>query len=233
MKRAAYLACVLPMAALLAGHAHAAASDDVRLTISKTACEGADSGDMSTVIYATNRGSQPVIVELQYDSKPAGQIFALFDTSLAPLQDRFPKTEQRQLAPGERAAIGCTVNYRADSSGGSYNPIDVVVRVKQARYPDAAAGPAASGEEQAQQFAAFILQPDVPACTSGTHPAGLLYLVNLHPFKALNGTITYAGGKTTDFKIPPLGVKRAGCSNGDGAVASLSHVEFAGSAPAP
>jgi hypothetical protein len=233
MKKAAQIARVLPVVALLAAHVHAAALDDVKLTISNTMCDGADPGDMSTVIYATNHGAQPVIVQLQYDSKPAGQVFALFDGHLAPLQDRFPKTEERQLAPGEKAAIGCTVNYRADSGGGTYNPIDVVVTVKEARYPDAAAAPGATNEEQAQQFAAFILQPGVPACASGVHPAGLLYLVNLHPFKTLNATLTYAGGKMTDFKLPPLGVKRAGCTNGDGAVASLSHVEFAVSTPAP
>jgi hypothetical protein len=186
-------------------HVRAAAVNPVQLTISKTRCEGSIPDDMSMLIYATNHGSEPLIVDLQYDSKPGGQIFALLDSTLAPLQDHFPKTEQRLLAPGEKVAVGCTVNYRADPNGGSYNPIDVVVSVKETRHVDAAVSPNSVPEEQPQQFAAFILQSDVPACVSGARPAGLLYVVNLHPFKSLNGTIMHAGGKSNDFKLPPLG----------------------------
>jgi hypothetical protein len=227
MNKAVHAATILSMIAVIPCHVRAAAINPVQLTISKTTCEGSIPGDMSMLIYATNHGSEPLVVDLQYDSKPGGQVFALFDSTLAPLQDHFPKTEQRLLAPGQKVAVGCTVNYRADPNGGSYNPIDVVVTVKEARRLEGAAGPSSGPEEQPQQFAAFILQPDVPACGSGPRPAGLLYLVNLHPFKSLNGTIMHAGNKTNDFKLPPLGFIRAGCSNGDGAVDSISHLEFA------
>jgi hypothetical protein len=232
MNKAVHAALILSIIAAVTNPVHAAAVDHVQLTISKTTCDGSIPADMSTVIYATNQGSEPLIVSLQYDSKPGGQIFALFDSSLAPLQDHFPKTEQRLLAPGQKLAVGCTVNYRADPNGGSYNPIDVVVTIKGTQHVDSAAAANSVPEEQPQQFAAFILQPDVPACGSGAHPAGLLYLVNLHPFKSLNGTIMHAGGKTNDFKLPPLGFIRAGCSNGDAAVGSISHLEFAEAAAA-
>jgi hypothetical protein len=199
----------------------AAAIDDITLQVSTDICDGSNPADNSYVIYAQNTNTARVVnANFSYDSNPSGQTFPMFDSSMSPVTDRFPKNHNTFLQPGSRVAIGCTINYRASAQPRSYTPVPVVVTKAGAAYVDPATP---EPTEQALGFVGFYSQVGFSACTGGSLPPGLIYVVNLHPYKRLQAAIALApqSGKppppkpdTLNVDLKPLMVTRAGCSNG-------------------
>jgi hypothetical protein len=195
MKRSfgrAFVAFTLVASFGLSHPVEAAAIDDIRLEVRAERCEGFDPGDKSFVVYATNVSpSQSIDARFKYDSVPAQQHFILFDASLKPITDRFPKYHARRLEPREALPIGCTSTYRAPLERTGALTVPVVITIQGAKYVDPGEPEAPSAD--AGSFAAFTLQGSINECGPGARPAGLLYVVNLHPFARLSASITLIG----------------------------------------
>ena len=204
---------------LAASHtAAAAAIDEIRIDVSHDACEGFGAKAMSFIVYATNASeSRSVDGNFKYDSSPAQQHFILFDANLDPITDRFPKFYTRRLGPRERAAIGCTLTYRASPQPPGPLHVPVVITVQGASYVEPNA-PVASPEGP-RGFAAFFLQGGVNECGAGAKPPGMLFLLNLHPYAHLSASMNvldeHGNRSAMTSNLPPLSTLRAGCSNGN------------------
>jgi hypothetical protein len=222
MKRAngsAVGACALTFAisSLFSHSANAAAIDDIRVEVSREACEGLAASQRNFIVYATNLNpSQSIDAHFKYDSVPAQQHFILFDAGLNPITDRFPKFHARRLAPQETAPIGCMNTVRAAPRPPGPLNLAIVITKQNASYvePNAPESP-----EDALASAAFYLQDGVDECAQGVKPPGLFYLVNLHPYARLSASIKLLddrGNRMGDVaaNIAPLSAVRAGCSNG-------------------
>ena len=208
-QRAVPLAVVMSLVAI--NGASAAAIDDIKIEESHDLCAGKDASDENYVVYATNLNpTQTIDVTFKYDSSPSRQHFILFDANLDPVTDRFPKAHTRRLLPNELARIGCSYTYRAAATSQNPSRVQLVITKVTAAY--VAAGTVDLPSEEARDFAAFILQGGMSECGPGARPPGMLYLVNLHPYAGLSGSV----GPTAQgaFQLSPLGIKRLGCSNG-------------------
>jgi hypothetical protein len=140
----------------------------------------------------------------------------LFDVSLNPITDRFPKFHIRRLKPHESARIGCTYTYRAAAKPPGPLRVPIVITKQSASYMDASAGEA---PEDARSFAAFLLQGGINECGPGAKPPGLLYLVNLHPYARLSASMNLLDDHGTRVglltpTLSPLSSTRVACSNG-------------------
>jgi hypothetical protein len=207
------------LAMLLAGsHFGVAATlDDIKIDVSHDLCEGAGANDKNFIVYATNlNASQTIDANFKYDTNPPQQHFILFDASLNPITDRFPKFHMRRLGPHETAAIGCTDSYRAAPKPPGPLTVPILISKQSAGYVDANAPEA---PEDARSFAGFLLQGGINACAAGAKPPGLFYLINLHPYARLSASMNLlddhgakVGVLTPD--LSPLGATRVGCSNG-------------------
>ena len=211
---------LLGLAVLLAAsHTVAAAPlDDVNLEVSRDPCEGAGANDRNFIVYASNLSSnQTIDANFKYDSSPAQQHFILFDAGLNPITDRFPKFHSRRLAPRETVPVGCTYTYRASPRPPTPVAIPILIAKQSASYvqPNAPETP----PEDANTFAAFLLQGGINECGPGAKPPGLFYLVNLHPYARLSASISLLDdrGSRVGVLTPnllPLSATRVGCSNG-------------------
>jgi len=196
----------------------AAAIDDVKLEVSHDHCEDTGANDKSFIVYATNlNASQTIDANFKYDSTPPQQHFILFDASLNPITDRFPKFHVRRLRSRESAGIGCTYTYRAAPQPPGPLSVPMVITTQSASYVDAN-GPE-SPPEDARSFAAFFLQGGINACAAGAKPPGLFYLVNLHPYARLSASMNLlddhgARVGTLTPNLSPLSATRVACSNG-------------------
>jgi hypothetical protein len=188
------------------------------IDISDDTCEDSGGNAQNQVVYATNLNSnQTVDAKFKYDSVPAQQHFILFDASLNPVTDRFPKSQTRRLAPGETAAIGCTVTYRASPRAPGPMAVPIAIAKQSASYVDPSTP--APDPADARSFAAFYLQGGANECGAGAKPPGLLYLVSLHPYARLSASINLLDdrGKRVGAQtiyLPPLSASRVACSNG-------------------
>ena len=207
---------VLAIVLTVSHTAFPAALDDIRIEVSHDSCEGF--ADKSRIVYATNLNpSQTVDANFKYDSVPAQQHFILFDASLNPITDRFPKFRQRRLAPREVAKIGCTFTLRASQQPPGPLPVPIVVDKQSASYVEPGAPEARP--DDARSFAAFYLQGGINECGPGTKPPGLFYLVNLHPYARLSASMNLLDDRGTRVgtltpNLSPLNAMRVGCSNG-------------------
>jgi hypothetical protein len=196
----------------------AAAIDDIKVEISREPCEGFSANDKSFIVYATNLNpNQSVDANFKYDSTPAQQHFILFDASLNPITDRFPKFYTRRLTPREAAPIGCTTTYRAAPRPPGPLKLPIVITKQNASYVQSNAPEAPP--EDARSFAAYYLQDGISECAQGARPPGLFYIVNLHPYARLSVSMNLLGerGNSVGALAPtlaPLSAMRAGCSNG-------------------
>ncbi len=205
---------------------YAAAIDDIRVEVSREACEGLAASQKSFIVYATNLNpNQSIDAHFKYDSVPAQQHFILFDASLNPITDRFPKFHARRLAPRETAPIGCMNTFRAAPRPPGPLNLPLVITTQSASYvePNAPEAPA----EDARALAAFYLQDGIDECAQGAKPPGLLYLVNLHPYARLSASIKLLDDRGNNVgvvaaNIAPLSAVRAGCSNGSSKPASIT-----------
>ena len=212
-------ACALMLAtALFFSHSiNAAAIDDVRVEVSREACEGLAASQKNYIVYATNLNpSQSIDAHFKYDSVPAQQHFILFDAGLNPITDRFPKFHARRLAPRETAPIGCMYTLRAAPRPPGPLNLPLVITKQSASYvePNTPEAP-----EDALASATFYLQDGIDECAPGAKPPGLFYFVNLHPYARLSASIKLLddrGNRVGDVaaNIAPLSAVRAGCSNG-------------------
>jgi hypothetical protein len=205
----------------------AAAIDDIQVEISREPCEGFNSNDNSFTVYAINLNpSQSVVANFKYDSAPAQQHFILFDASLNPITDRFPKFHSRRLAPRESVPIGCTTTYRASPRPPGPLKLPLVITKQNASYVQANAPEAPP--EDAGSFAAYYLQDGIGECAQGARPPGLFYIVNLHPYARLSVSINLLGERGNSVgalapNLAPLSAMRAGCSNGSSKPGSISN----------
>ena len=219
------MGCMTPYRTLIvlgmwaASHTAAAAPlDDVKLEVSSDLCAGAGANDTNFIVYATNLNSnQTIDANFKYDSSPAQQLFILFDASLNPITDRFPKFHTRRLAPRETAPIGCTFTYRASPRPPGPLTVPLVIAKQSASYVEANA--AEAPPEDARSFAAFLLQGGINQCGPGAKPPGLFYLVNLHPFARLSAALNLLDDHGTRVgvlspNLTALGATRVACSNG-------------------
>jgi hypothetical protein len=204
---------------LAASHTVAAAAiDDLKVEVSQQPCEGFNATDKSFIIFANNSNpNQSIDANFKYDSVPAQQHFILFDASLNPITDRFPKFHALRLAPHESARIGCTYTYRAAPQPPGPFSVPIVIVKQSAAYVDANATEAPP--EDARFFAAFLLQGGINECAAGAKPPGLFYLVNLHPYARLSASMNLLDEHGTRVgvltpNLSPLSVTRVGCSNG-------------------
>jgi hypothetical protein len=218
-------ALMLEIPLLFSHSANAAAIDDIRVEVSREACEGLAASQGNFIVYATNLNpSLSIEAHFKYDSVPAQQHFILFDPGLNPITDRFPKFHARRLAPGETARIGCMNTFRAAPRPPGPLNLPLVVTKQSASYVDPNSPEAT---EDARASAAFYLQDGIDACVQGAKPPGLFYLVNLHPYARLSASIKLLddrGNRVGDVaaNIPPLSAMRAGCSNGLSKPASIT-----------
>ena len=195
----------------------AAALDDIKLEVSQDLCEGAGANDKNFVVYAVNlNANQTIDANFKYDSNPPQQHFILFDASLNPITDRFPKLHVHRLKPHESARIGCTYTYRAAANPPGPLRVPIVTTKQSASYIDAGATEA---PEDARSFAAFLLQGGINECGPGAKPPGLLYLVNLHPYARLSAALNLLDDHGTRVgqltpTLSPLSGTRVACSNG-------------------
>jgi hypothetical protein len=237
-----FSAWVLMTATLLAfSHTvSAAAIDDIKVDISREPCEGFSANDKSFIVYATNLNpTLGVDASFKYDSTPAQQHFILFDASLNPITDRFPKFYTRRLAPRETTPIGCTMTYRAAPEPPGPLRLSLLITKQSASYvaPNA---PEAT-PENAPAFAAFYLQGGIGECGQGARPPGLFYIVNLHPYARLSVSMNLLGDRGNRVgalapNLAPLSAVRAGCSNGSakpGSIAGATLEVTAGAATSP
>jgi hypothetical protein len=203
---------------LLSHRVNAAAIEDIRIEVSREACEGLAANQKNFIVYATNLNpNQSIDAHFKYDSVPAQQHFILFNASLNPITDRFPKFHARRLAPRETAPIGCTSTYRAAPHPPGPLNLPMVITKQSASYVEPSAPEEPS--EDARTFAAFYLQDGIDECAQGAKPPGLFYLTNLHPYARLSASINLlddrgnrVGGVAAN--LAPLSAVRAGCSNG-------------------
>jgi hypothetical protein len=210
----------------LSNSVNAAAIDDIRVEVSREACEGLAASQKNFIVYATNLNpNQSIDANFKYDSVPAQQHFILFDASLNPITDRFPKFHARRLAPRETAPIGCMNTFRAAPRPPGPLNLPLVITQQSASYvgPNAPEAPA----EDARALAAFYLQDGIDECAQGAKPPGLLYLVNLHPYARLSASIKLLDDRGNNVgvvaaNIAPLSAVRAGCSNGSSKPASIT-----------
>jgi hypothetical protein len=197
---------------------NAAAIDDVKIEVSREACEGLAANQKNFIVYATNLNpNQSIDAQIKYDSVPAQQHFILFNASLNPITDRFPKFHARRLAPRETAPIGCTNTYRAAPHPPGPLNLPMVITKLSASYV-AASTPEAPPED-ALTSTAFYLQDGIDECTQGAKPPGLFYLVNLHPYARLSASVNLLDDRgnrvgAVTANVAPLSAVRAGCSNG-------------------
>jgi hypothetical protein len=198
--------------------ANSAAIDDITLQVSTDICDGSNPADKSYVVYATNANtSKRIGANFKYDSNASTQSFPMLDAKLANITDRFPKFHERRLAPGERAEVGCTINYRASSQPRGYTAVAVVITKVGAVYVDPSKPE--PQPENALGFVAFYSQTGFSACESGSHQPDLLYIVNQHPFLTMNALVDLSDGKGKQIgqlkvTLAPSATTRAGCSNG-------------------
>jgi hypothetical protein len=203
---------------LAASRVTAAALDDIKIDISRELCEGAGSKDNNFIVYAANLNStQSIDANFKYDSNPAQQHFILFDASLNPVTDRFPKFQVRRLGPRESAKIGCTYTYRAAPQAPGPLSVPIVIAKQNAAYVDANAAEAQAAD--ARSFAAFLLQGGIKDCAAGAKPPGLFYLVNLHPYARLSAAMSLLDDHGTRVGVltptlAPFSATRVACSNG-------------------
>jgi hypothetical protein len=232
-------ALVSAMLVAAANLAAAAAIDDVKIDAGQDLCESSGINSQNHVVYATNLNSnQAIDARFKYDTVPAQQHFILFDAGLNPITDRFPKFHTRRLAPGETAAVGCTLTYRASPQPPGPMTVPITIAKQSAAYVNLNA--AEGDPDEARSFAAFYLQGGINECGSGAKPPGLLYLVNLHPYARLSASIDLldergnrVGARATD--LSPLSATRVACSNGlsrPGPITSSS-LDVLGGAAAP
>jgi hypothetical protein len=211
-------AFMLAMPLLFSHRVNAAAIDDIKVDVSREACEGLAANRKSFIVYATNSNpNQSVDADFKYDSVPAQQHFILFNASLNPITDRFPKFHARRLAPRETAPIGCTGTSRAASRPPGPLNLPIVITKQSASYVEPSAPEAPP--EDASTFTAFYLQDGVDECAQGAKPPGLFYLVNLHPYARLSASIKLLDDRGSRVgavaaNLAPLTAVRAGCSNG-------------------
>jgi len=193
-----------------------AAINDIQIIVSSDVCDGYLPNPQSFVVYAQNQNSsRPISATFQYDSNPSSQSFPLYDASLSPYTDRFPKSLVIRVAAGATVPIGCTYNYRASSAPKGFTSVPIVVTLTGAAYvnPSEPNPP----PEDARAFSAFFLQVGYTACGPGSNPPGLFYLLNLHPYARLTATLTLLSPPAEVGKdVAPLSVARVGCSNGNG-----------------
>jgi hypothetical protein len=161
--------------------------------------------------------SQTIDATFKYDSNPPQQHFILFDATLNPITERFPKSYARRLNPGETVKIGCTSTYRAAPHGSRPASVPIVISKQTASYVDASTAEPPAAD--ARTFAAFLLQGGNDACGAGTKPPGLLYLVNLHPFATLSASLNLLDDRGTRVRVltqnlPAFNAVKLGCSNG-------------------
>jgi hypothetical protein len=196
--------------------ANAAAIDDIQITVSSQGCDGFAPNANSFVEHAkNNNSSRPISATFQYDSTPSSQSFQLWDANISSYTDQFPKNLVIRIAPGATVSIGCTINYRPSTAPLLVTLVPIVITVAGAAYvnPSDPNPP----PEDARAFTAFTLQTGFSACGAGGKPAGLFYLLNLHPYARLTATITLVAphGTTQMMQdIAPLSATRVGCSNG-------------------
>lgn len=219
--------------------ASAAALDDIKLEVSHDLCEEAGANDRNFIVFATNlNSSQAIDAQFKYDSSPGRQHFVLFDVSLNPMTDRFPKLHVRRLQPHETARIGCAFTYRAAPEAPGPLSVPLAITIQSAAYVDSAAAEAPA--EDARSFAAFILQGGIKECAAGAKPPGLFYLVNLHPYAQLSASINLLDDHGNRIgalipKLSPLSAARVACSNGSpkpGPIISAALLVSAGDAAA-
>jgi hypothetical protein len=217
---------------LMFQEAHAAAVDDIALVVSSDICDGSNPPDKSFVIYATNTNqSKRISANFKYDSAPSGLSFTLRDANLTLFTDQFPKFHEKRLAPGERAKVGCTINYRSSPTPKSYTAVPIVITTAGAVYVDPSKPE--PPPDKATDFVAFFPQVGFAACTGGPRPAGLLFIENLHPYQTLSVTVEMAGnkGKPPDHfsvTLAPLAATRIGCSNGFASPIRVSAADLSG-----
>jgi hypothetical protein len=217
---------MLAIPLLLSHSVNAAAIDDIRVEVSREACEGFAASQKNFIVYATNLNpNQSIDAHFKYDSVPAQQHFILFDASLNPITDRFPKFHTRRLAPRETAPIGCMNTFRAAPRPPGPLNLPLVITKQSAMYVEHNAPEAPA--EDARALAAFYLQDGIDECAQGAKPPGLLYLVNLHPYARLSASIKLLDARGSNVgvvavNIAPLSAVRAGCSNGVSKPASIA-----------
>jgi hypothetical protein len=213
--------------------AHAAAIDDIKLQVSSDICDGSNPADKSLVVYATNTNqNRRISANFSYDSAPSGQSFSLRDSNLISFTEQFPKYHERRLAPGERAKVGCTVNYRSSSNPMSNAAVPIVIATAGAVYvnPSEPEPP----PEKAADFVAFFNQVRINDCkTGGPRLPGLLVVVNLHPYRTLSVTVELAPvpGKHPDHfnaTLAPLTASSIACSNGIGSPIRVTKARLTG-----
>jgi len=195
--------------------ANAAAIDDVLVNISSAICDGSAPPPQSFVVYAQNKNTaRPIIVTFKYDSNPSSQSFQLYDASLSPYTDRFPKSLVIRIAAGATMPIGCTYNYRPSAAPKVLTTVPIVITPIGAAYVNPS-DPNPPGED-ARAFAAFLLQGGYPACPSGAKPPGAFFFLNLHPYASLQANVNFLGEPPSQVGhvLPPVSLTRVGCSNG-------------------
>jgi hypothetical protein len=208
------------------GRANAAAIDDIQIVVINDVCDGSDPNPKSFVVYAHNKnGARPISATFQYDSNPSSQSFSLFDASLAPYTDRFPKSLVIRVAAGATTPIGCTINYRPSPVPLVFTKVPIVITLTGAAYvnPNQPNRPL----EDARAFSAFLLQ-ERSACPSGGKPTGKFYYLNLHPYARLTATITLLGSSTPQIglDLAPVSLAPVGCSNGNGSPSGIATVNL-------
>ena len=199
----------------------AAAINDVKIVVSSTdLCDRFPPSPKSFVVYAQNtKTAKPISGTFQYDSAPTSQSFQLYDANFIPFTDRFPKSLVIRIAAGATVAIGCTYNVRPSLSPQSVTSIPIVITLTGASYVD----PSKPNPpvEDARSFTAFFVETGFSACPAGARPAGLFFLLNLHPYATLNVIVNITAssgpsGPTGPIQLDatPLSGERVSCSNG-------------------
>lgn len=187
--------------------------DYIQVTVSAQGCDMFAPSANSFIVYAKNNNTaRPIDATFLYDSNPSPQSFSLWDASISPFTDHFPKNLEVRIAAGATVPIGCTMNYRPAATPSSVLLVPIAITVSGAAYVNPSASSPAP--EDARAFTAFVLQTGFSACGTGGRPAGLFYLMNLHPYARLVVTISLTGSGPMGQDLPPLGATRVGCSNG-------------------
>jgi hypothetical protein len=193
--------------------ANAAAIDDIQVAVSSQGCDRFAPSANSFVVYAKNNNTaRPIDATFLYDSKPSSQSFSLWDASISPFTDHFPKNLEVRIAAGATIPIGCTMNYRPAPTPSSVVLVPITITVSGAAYVNP--GAPSPAPEDARAFTAFVLQTGFPGCGPGGRTAGLFYALNLHPYARLDVAISLTGSGPMGQDLPPLGATRVGCSNG-------------------
>jgi hypothetical protein len=208
---------------LVVGKAGAQATGDIQINVSTTdVCDGSVPAPQSFVVYTKNNNtSRPISATLQYNTAPSSQSFSVYDVGLTPSTDTFPKSLVVRVPAGATVPVGCTYTYRTSPSTNQVSNIQLVVTLTGAAYisPNDPPLPA----EDARSFTSFMIRGGFSACGgNGGRPAGLTYLVNMHPYAHLTATIALLGNTSEiGLDVPPLSAQRVGCSNGNGSPVSV------------